>query len=80
MVHLETLVLGLTLLIFGLGIVAIALLSRAVRVPGDRRSEAFGLVLIGPIPIFFKGKIGWTLVIAALTLLVILLIALGVVV
>ncbi|MCS7117770.1 MAG: DUF131 domain-containing protein [Thaumarchaeota archaeon] len=80
MTYSETLLLGLIVLVSGLGIIAVALLLRAAGGTSDRRSEGFGIVLIGPIPIFFRGQVVWALVVAALILLVVLLVALGVVV
>lgn len=77
MTQLELLLLGFALLLAGAFLLLLALIGQA-RAPREGRSEGFGLVLIGPIPIVFKGRVTHVLLIAAVVLVLVLLLVLGV--
>ncbi|MEN3047542.1 MAG: DUF131 domain-containing protein [Candidatus Caldarchaeales archaeon] len=76
MTQLELLLLGFAVLSAGTLLLLFALAFSA-RAPREGRSEGFGVVLIGPVPIVFRGRAAHVLLIAAAAFVLILLLMLG---
>jgi uncharacterized protein (TIGR00304 family) len=74
----STPLLGLGLAMTGLGVLMLLLSFRSTEERGEVEHSATGVVFIGPIPIVFGGKGKWTMIGIAVSLVVILLIALAV--